>query len=123
MRVLPWKVDLVWSLLLTTCRQVYASSPADYSPNMQLFSLFALFVFAFVVAAQDAANEQPTELVIETTYNPEDCTVTAAKGDRIRVHYVSRPCTAFAFLLVFYLSLSHRPVPCSPTATSSIPGT
>lgn len=54
--------------------------------NMQLFKycLSALFLAACVLAA-----EPPKELKIETTYLPEDCPVKAAKGDKIKVHYVS----------------------------------
>ncbi|KIJ68122.1 hypothetical protein HYDPIDRAFT_165828 [Hydnomerulius pinastri MD-312] len=44
------------------------------------FSLLALAACALAV-------EQPTELIIETTYMPEDCPVKAAKGDMIAVHY------------------------------------
>lgn len=52
---------------------------------MQLLSLFTLLGFAFVVAVA----EPPTELQIETTYKPADCSITAKTGDSIKVHYVS----------------------------------
>ena len=52
---------------------------------MQLFSLFSLFAFALVALAK----KPPTELQIDTTYKPDDCTVTAKTGDSIKVHYVS----------------------------------
>ncbi|KAF9237562.1 hypothetical protein BU15DRAFT_48552 [Melanogaster broomeanus] len=44
------------------------------------FSLLVLASCAFAV-------EPPTELQIETTFMPEDCTVKAGKGDTISVHY------------------------------------
>ncbi|KAF8058021.1 hypothetical protein FPV67DRAFT_1676876 [Lyophyllum atratum] len=46
----------------------------------------SLFLAAAVFAAEEA-KEEPTELVIETTFKPEECIVTAAKGDSIMVHY------------------------------------
>ncbi|KAG5639047.1 hypothetical protein H0H81_007661 [Sphagnurus paluster] len=50
---------------------------------MQLLNwLPSLFLAAAVFAA-----EAPTELQIETTYKPEDCSVTASKGDQMKVHY------------------------------------
>jgi hypothetical protein len=45
------------------------------------------FVFALALAALALADEQPTELKIETTYAPEDCIAKAAPGDKIEVHY------------------------------------
>ncbi|KAF7327611.1 hypothetical protein MKEN_00340300 [Mycena kentingensis (nom. inval.)] len=48
----------------------------------------ATFVFTSLFAAVAVlAAEPPTELGIETTYLPDDCTVKAAKGDKIDVHY------------------------------------
>ncbi|KAI6125753.1 hypothetical protein EV401DRAFT_1855495 [Pisolithus croceorrhizus] len=43
-------------------------------------SLLALLAFAF-------AEEQPSELVIDTTHLPEKCTEKAKSGDAVRVHY------------------------------------
>ena len=40
-------------------------------------------------AEETAAQPQPTELKIDRTYVPEDCKVTAKKGDRLHMHYVS----------------------------------
>ena len=34
------------------------------------------------------AKEAPTELIIDTTFTPEDCSVKAQTGDSIQVHYV-----------------------------------
>ncbi|THG98421.1 hypothetical protein EW026_g3765 [Hermanssonia centrifuga] len=50
---------------------------------MQLFNWLSLFLFAFVVSAA----EPPTELQIDTTFKPDDCSVTAKTGDKIKVHY------------------------------------
>lgn len=51
--------------------------------NMR-FAWFSYLVFAMAVLAADP----PTELKIETTFLPEDCTSTAQKGDSLSVHYV-----------------------------------
>ncbi|KAG6874520.1 FK506-binding protein 2B [Termitomyces sp. Mi166 len=45
------------------------------------------FPLLFAAAAYAADAEPPTELVIETTYKPEGCTINAQKGDQIQVHY------------------------------------
>ena len=63
---------------------------------MKYFSLLALFASALLVSARDP----PTELEIDVTYKPDDCTVTAKKGDRLRFHYVR------ARRRVFYSSAS-----------------
>lgn len=90
---------------------------------MNLFSFLALLVLALVAAAA----EPPTELQIETTYKPDDCPVTATKGDRIRVHYVSRH-TGLAIASVVILGGSNeicmmrRLGRCSLMATSSTLG-
>ncbi|KAJ6513429.1 hypothetical protein C8R45DRAFT_963639 [Mycena sanguinolenta] len=47
--------------------------------------LSSLLIAAVAVAANDAAP--PTELLIETTYMPEECPAKAAKNDKIQVHY------------------------------------
>lgn len=51
---------------------------------MRLVGLIASLVFATAVLAK----EPPTELVIETTFTPEDCSVKAKTGDNLEVHYV-----------------------------------
>ncbi|KAF7330425.1 Peptidylprolyl isomerase [Mycena venus] len=51
--------------------------------TMRVASFLSSILFAAVVLAADP----PTELKIETTYRPEDCSVKAAKGDQIKVHY------------------------------------
>lgn len=53
------------------------------------FSLL-LPVIAFVAAALVGAEAPaaPTELEIVTTFAPEECTVKAKTGDKIKVHYV-----------------------------------
>ncbi|KAL9708621.1 Peptidyl-prolyl cis-trans isomerase fpr2 [Leucoagaricus gongylophorus] len=51
---------------------------------MHLLSWLSLFVsVVFPVLAQ----EPPKELIVETTYTPEECSVLAKTGDSIRVHY------------------------------------
>jgi len=40
-----------------------------------------------LLAAAVFAGDAPTELKIETTFKPDECTVTATKGDEIKVHY------------------------------------
>ncbi|KZV88362.1 hypothetical protein EXIGLDRAFT_839309 [Exidia glandulosa HHB12029] len=47
--------------------------------------LAAIALFALAVLAKD--NSDVTELKIDTTFKPEECTQTAAKGDKIKVHY------------------------------------
>ncbi len=46
------------------------------------------WISALVFVAAVWAAEPPAELVIETTFTPEDCTVKAQTGDSIKVHYV-----------------------------------
>ena len=51
---------------------------------MKFLLQLAFFIgFALLVLAGD-----PKELVIDTTYLPENCGQKAAKGDSIEVHYV-----------------------------------
>lgn len=51
---------------------------------MRWFNWLALLVFpALLVSAED-----PSELKIETTFSPEECTLQAESGDFIKVHYV-----------------------------------
>ncbi|EIW82837.1 hypothetical protein CONPUDRAFT_52907 [Coniophora puteana RWD-64-598 SS2] len=47
---------------------------------------FSLLVLAVSVLAAEA----PTELQIETTYKPEDCSAKAEHGDQIKVHYTGK---------------------------------
>ncbi|KAG5640615.1 hypothetical protein DXG03_007908 [Asterophora parasitica] len=42
---------------------------------------------SLLLAAVAFAAEVPTELQIDTTFKPEDCSVNAGKGDAIQVHY------------------------------------
>ncbi|KAL0572695.1 Peptidyl-prolyl cis-trans isomerase fpr2 [Marasmius crinis-equi] len=51
---------------------------------MQLFSFLVTLLLSVAVFAE---KEAPKELVIETTFKPEDCKVKAQKGDKIQVHY------------------------------------
>lgn len=53
---------------------------------MHLLNVLPAFLFALMVAAVD----QPTELKLESTYLPDDCTVKAQNGDKLQVHYVRR---------------------------------
>ncbi|KAH8108029.1 hypothetical protein BXZ70DRAFT_30789 [Cristinia sonorae] len=53
--------------------------------NFRLLSWFSALVLAVTVYAR--SSDDVTELGIETTFKPEDCTATAQKGDSIKVHY------------------------------------
>ncbi|CAK5268599.1 unnamed protein product [Mycena citricolor] len=53
---------------------------------MHFVQLLAPFLF-LVPALASGAAEPPKTLQIETTYKPEECPVTAQKGDQIQVHY------------------------------------
>ncbi|TFK67399.1 hypothetical protein BDN72DRAFT_843178 [Pluteus cervinus] len=53
---------------------------------MQLINLASCFLFAAAVLATEA----PTELVIDTTFEPEACTIKATKGDSLQVHYTGK---------------------------------
>lgn len=53
---------------------------------MRLLQWAPILLAAAAAYAADA--EPPTELVIETTYKPEECKISAQKGDQIQVHYV-----------------------------------
>jgi FK506-binding protein 2 len=46
-------------------------------------------VLALAVVAYADTREQPTELIINTTYLPPECPAKAGKGDSINVHYVN----------------------------------
>ncbi|KXN80784.1 hypothetical protein AN958_07350 [Leucoagaricus sp. SymC.cos] len=52
---------------------------------MQLLNWLPLLIS---ISLPVLAKEAPKELVIETTYKPDDCTVFAKIGDSVRVHYV-----------------------------------
>lgn len=52
---------------------------------MLVFKWFSVLALAAVAYAE---VEQPTELVIDTTYLPEDCPIKSQKGDQLSVHYV-----------------------------------
>jgi len=67
-------------------RELYSHLPAHlipYSPKMQLLNWLSIAILALAVSAYDA----PTELIIDSTYTPADCSVKAKKGDQIKVHY------------------------------------
>ncbi|OCH92467.1 hypothetical protein OBBRIDRAFT_791213 [Obba rivulosa] len=53
---------------------------------MKLLLFLTVFLFAVVSFAMDP----PTQLEIETTYTPSDCSVKAQTGDRIKVHYTGK---------------------------------
>lgn len=53
---------------------------------MHFFNWVSGFLLAAAVAV--AAKEAPTELIIETTFTPDECPQKAEKGDKIEVHYV-----------------------------------
>lgn len=56
---------------------------------MQFLSLLSVLAVA-ALAASDPTP--PAELVIDRTFIPDSCTVTAEKGDKIEVHYVRADC-------------------------------
>ena len=57
---------------------------------MKFLNWLSVAALAVVASAADTQERiPPTELVVETTYKPEDCPVTAKTGDAIKVHYVS----------------------------------
>lgn len=65
-----------------------AASTYHFTPTLTMRWLLVTIAAAFAgLAAASESPEPPTELVIETTFTPEDCTVKAAKGDKISVHY------------------------------------
>jgi hypothetical protein len=66
-------------------RVTVQSRLAKHFSSMLFFSWLSCLFFAALVVAKEA----PTELVINTTYLPDDCTAKAKKGDKISVHYVS----------------------------------
>ncbi|KDQ57406.1 hypothetical protein JAAARDRAFT_263412 [Jaapia argillacea MUCL 33604] len=75
-------------MVLLKPRQVSLSLDVSLSQkpstrNMRVFSLFSILAFGLVAWAA----EPPTDLVIDTTFKPSDCPVTAQKGDAIQVHY------------------------------------
>ncbi|KAH8833907.1 hypothetical protein DL96DRAFT_1578805 [Flagelloscypha sp. PMI_526] len=48
----------------------------------------SLLSAAFVYADRD--NSAVTDLLIDTTYTPADCTVKSANGDKLQVHYTGK---------------------------------
>jgi len=54
---------------------------------MLVFKWFSVLALAAVAYAE---VEQPTELVIDTTYLPEDCPIKSQKGDQLSVHYTGK---------------------------------
>ena len=58
-----------------------------------------LSVLAFAAFAAAADTDVP-ELVIDKTHVPADCTVKTARGDKIRVHYVSNVSLFIMFLTI-----------------------
>lgn len=53
---------------------------------MRFFGVLSILAAATLALAED--KTPPTELVIDRTFTPEDCSITAAAGDKIEVHYV-----------------------------------
>ncbi|KZV70690.1 hypothetical protein PENSPDRAFT_752356 [Peniophora sp. CONT] len=51
---------------------------------MKLFSVVSALLFGAVAFA---ASEPPTELEINSTFTPEDCSEKATTNDKIKVHY------------------------------------
>jgi len=86
--------------------------------------MLALKWLSLLTLAAFATADVP-ELVIDKTYVPTNCTVKSAKGDEIRVQYVSVASFLIAVWLTFTevlnLYLSCRPVN-SPTVTSLTQG-
>ncbi|KAF9494962.1 hypothetical protein BDN71DRAFT_1448081 [Pleurotus eryngii] len=73
---------------------------------MQFFSVFACLALAIAALA---AKEPPTELQIDVTFKPDDCSVTAKTGDKVQVHYTG---TLFATGNKFDSSLDRgQPLP------------
>jgi hypothetical protein len=68
-----------------------ASRPRGAATATSLFTTtsmkFLACLSALAFAALALANEGPSELLIETTYEPENCIAKAAPGDKIEVHY------------------------------------
>ena len=55
------------------------------SNKMKLITLFTLLSLPFLLVL---GREAPTDLEIETTFKPDDCSEIANSGDTIKVHYV-----------------------------------
>lgn len=83
---------------------------------MQFLSWFSVLALVFVVAAK----EPPTELKIDTTYKPADCSAKAEKGDHIKVHYVSSYSSVYRYWEAD--ALLRRRERCSRMARSLTPG-
>lgn len=54
---------------------------------MQFFNWLLCLILTVVLPVL-AKKKAPKELVIDTTYKPEECTNKAQSGDSIKVHYV-----------------------------------
>jgi hypothetical protein len=63
----------------------FASTSSPQTITMKFACVAA--VLAFVGTALAEAPVAPKELVVDRTYIPEDCSVTAQNGDSIEVHY------------------------------------
>jgi hypothetical protein len=86
---------------------------------MLFFTWFSCLFFAALVAAKEA----PTELVINTTYLPDDCTAKAKKGDKISVHYVSiRRRDSYVTNSAENMCMAYRVADYSITTKNSTPG-
>ncbi|KAI0916426.1 hypothetical protein AcW1_008844 [Taiwanofungus camphoratus] len=57
---------------------------------MRLGFVSYLFAFFLAVIVNAEAPEPPSELGIQTTYVPEDCSVKARTGDALKVHYTGK---------------------------------
>lgn len=79
--------------------------------------LAAIALFALAVLAKD--NSDVTELKIDTTFKPEECTQTAAKGDKIKARL--RAGIHQSRLLIFCCRCTTRARSTRP-AQSSTPG-
>ncbi len=86
-----------------------------FTPKMQFFSVFACLALAIAALA---AKEPPTELQIDTTFLPEDCSVKAKTGDKVQVHYVCDYC----YYLTPGILMPSRRAPCLLRVTNSTPG-
>ena len=107
-----------WQLLFPLPAFLITRYVVHDSPSFQnmLFTrvLGSLSVLGLALAVQ--AADPPTELEIDRTFVPEDCTLTARGGDRLQVHYVSSECPLYS--KIYLTERNCRLESCSPTATS-----